>query len=99
MLALIAANLPWLSERVLFVMPRPPSGKREWIRVLEWLLLYGLTGLVASGLEHRAQGERYAQDWEFYVITLCLFMVFALPGFIWHHDLGPHLRRRMRRHR
>jgi len=30
--------------------------------------------------------------WEFYAITLCLFTVFALPGFIYHYDLKKHLK-------
>ncbi len=97
--ALVAANLPWISERVLFVLPAPARGKREWIRVLEWFVLYLIVGLAATGIEVRQQGERYQQDWEFYVTTLCLFLVFALPGFIWHHDLRRHLRRRQRRKR
>lgn len=98
-MALVAASLPWLSERVLFVLPAPAHGKREWVRLLEWLVLYGVVGLAATGMEVRQHGQRYEQDWEFYVTTLCLFLVFALPGFIWHHDLRRHLRRRQRRKR
>jgi hypothetical protein len=99
MMALVAASLPWVSERVLFLLPAPAGGKREWMRLLEWAVLYGVVGLAAVGMELRQQGQRYDQDWEFYVVTLCLFMVFALPGFIWHHDLRRHLRRRQRRKR
>ena len=91
--AIVAANLPWLSERVLFVLRPPAQGKREWIRLLEWLLLYGVIGAVGHGLEYRFTGQLQAQDWEFYVTTLCLFLVFALPGFIYRHDLRRHLRR------
>ncbi|PWG61724.1 DUF2818 family protein [Sediminicurvatus halobius] len=95
-LALVAANLPWLSERPLFLLPVPPRGKREWIRLLEWLLMFGLVGLAGAALEQRTQGQLQDQDWEFWVIVLCLFAVFALPGFIYHHDLRRHLRKRRR---
>ena len=91
--AFIAANLPWLSERFLFVI-RPWGGmKRAWQRWVEWLVLYGIVGGIAFGLEKKATGEIYAQDWEFYAVTFCLFLVFALPGFIYRHDLKHHLRR------
>jgi hypothetical protein len=39
-------------------------------------------------------GEIYSQDWEFYAVALCLFLVFALPGFIYRHDLRQLLQRR-----
>jgi len=91
--ALLAANLPWVSERFLLLLTPPGGGKREWMRLLEWFLLYWIIGGMAVGLEYRITGEIYDQDWEFYVVTLCLFMVFALPGFIYHHDLRKHLRK------
>jgi len=86
-IALLCANLPWLNDRILLVV-RPASGNKHagW-RWLEWLLLYLLTGLIALGLEHKLNGVRYSQGWEFYVVTFCLFMVFALPGFIYRFDL------------
>ena len=93
-LALIAANLPWMTERVLFVLNPPPQGKREWIRLVEWAGMFGVTGLLAAGLEHRVTGEIYAQDWEFWVVNLCLFAILALPGFIYYHDLRRYLRKR-----
>jgi hypothetical protein len=41
----------------------------------------------------------HPQGWEFYVITLALFAMFALPGFIWRYDLRPQLRARKDRTR
>lgn len=82
--ALAAANLPWLSERFLLVVK---LNKTAWWRWLEWLVCYGLTGLLASAFENKLTGGVHTQQWEFYVATLCLFMVFALPGFIYHYDL------------
>ncbi len=93
-LAVAAANLPWLSERIFFLFPAPSGGKRAWMRLLEWLVLYAVVGVLAFGLERRLTGETHAQDWEFYAVTACLFVVFALPGFIYRHDLRRHLDRR-----
>lgn len=98
LVAVLAANLPWLGERFFFFF-NPPGGKtkRAWMRLLEWLVLYLLVGLMAVGLEQKATGDRYAQDWEFYVVTLCLFVVFAIPGFIYRYQLRPILERQRSR--
>ena len=91
LMALVAANLPWLTERRFLVLPGSDQmPKPVWLRLLEWLLLYLLMGLVGLGLEQRLNGEIHAQDWEFYAVTLSLFFVFALPGFIWRHDWKHH---------
>lgn len=90
-IALVAANLPWLTERRFLVLPGSgQTPKPVWLRLLEWLLLYLLIGLVGLGLEHRLNGDIHVQDWEFYAVTLSLFLVFALPGFIWRHDWKHH---------
>lgn len=91
--ALIAANLPWLSERILFVYPPKSGVKRVWVRLLEWLLMYFVVGLIALGLEQKLHGKPHSQDWEFYAVNLFLFLVFALPGFIYRYDLKSHLRK------
>jgi hypothetical protein len=86
-LALIGANLPWLSDRILFVYTPKSGGKPVWIRLLEWLLMYFVVGLIALGLEQKLHGKPHSQDWEFYAVNLFLFLVFALPGFIYRYDL------------
>jgi len=92
--AIVLANLPWLSERIFFVI-RTASGAKHWaVRVLEWLVLFFLTGFLALGLERKMTGAIYAQGWEFYVVGLCLFAVFAIPGLVWHVDLGRRFARR-----
>lgn len=83
LVALIAANLPWLSERFLLLAP---LRKNAWHRWLEWLLWYGVCGVLAVALEYKVTGDVHTQAWEFYVATLCLFMVSALPGFIVHYE-------------
>ena len=90
-LALIAANLPWLNERVFFFM-RPSAGKRAWVRFAEWLVLYFVVGGIAMGLEYKLNGNIYHQTWEFYAVTFCIFLVFALPSFVYRYDLRRHLR-------
>ncbi len=97
--SMVAANLPWLSNRVFFIMEPGSGTKSPWWRLLEWLLLYFLVGGITLGLEQKIAGERHSQDWEFYAVTACLFLVFALPGFIYRTDLRVHLDKARRRAR
>jgi hypothetical protein len=92
--ALAAANLPFANERVfgLFAFPfgkgslkatqtGQARNKPFVARLLELLVLYFLVGLVAWLLESRI-GNVFAQGWEFYAVTGCLFLVLAFPGFV-----------------
>lgn len=88
--ALFAANLPWLSERFLLTIERTKTAVWRW---LEWLIYYGLCAGLAAAMEYHMTGNLYPQAWEFWVATLCLFAVFALPGFIFHYDLKKRLQR------
>jgi len=94
LIAFIAANLPWLSERWFFVFTPKQGVKGPWMRLLEWLVLYFVVGFIALGLEQKLNGSLHSQTWEFYAVNLCLFLVFALPGFIYRYDLKPHLARK-----
>jgi hypothetical protein len=80
-LAVIAANLPFLSERVLFVRALPSGSKPLYWRLLELVLLYGLIGLLSWWLEGRF-GPVHDQGWQFFVTTFALFLVAAYPGFV-----------------
>ncbi len=95
--ALVAANLPWLSDRWFFLFTPPGGRKRAWMCWLEWLVMLALVGVLALGLERKFTGGLHEQDWEFYAVAACLFLVLALPGFIYRYELRPHLRRRRRR--
>jgi len=98
-IAVIAANLPWISDRLFFVI-EPASGKKSpWFRILEWLVLYFIVGGIAYGVEHKAHGETHPQEWEFYAVTFCLFAIFALPGFIYNVDLKPGIEKRKSKNR
>ncbi|MGH3851123.1 MAG: DUF2818 family protein [Pseudonocardiaceae bacterium] len=81
LIALVAANLPFVSERIFFVVS-PAQGKKNlgW-RLLELIVLYFIVGGAAWLLEGRL-GTPHAQRWEFYAITACMFLVFAYPGFV-----------------
>lgn len=82
-LALVAANLPFLVERRFFVLPSPHGKKFAW-RLLELVLLYFLVGAV-SWLVERNLGATQPQRWEFYAVTACLFLVFAYPGYVYRY--------------
>jgi hypothetical protein len=82
-LAFAGANLPFLSERLLGVMPRP-GGKNLLTRVAELIAMYFIVGGIGLLLEKRA-GQIAPQGWEFYAITGALFITFAFPGFVWRY--------------
>jgi hypothetical protein len=81
LLAVLAANLPFFSERVLGVISWRAPVKPFWLRLLELFVLYLVVGLIAFLLEARI-GNRFPQRWEFYAVTGCLFIVLAYPGFV-----------------
>lgn len=83
--ALVAANLPFLNERWLLVGPTADhQSKPFWVRLLELCVLYILLGLFAFVLEQRV-GQVHAQGWEFYAITITLFLTLAFPGFVYRY--------------
>jgi hypothetical protein len=81
LLAAVAANLPFISQRILIVGPRPAHKALGW-RLLEWLLAAALT-LVAGFLLESRIGQRQPQGWQFYAAFACLFATLAFPGFVW----------------
>lgn len=91
--AFIAANLPWISERFFGLISLKSDKKSVWMTLLEWFSLYLMIGMIALGIEKKFTSEIYSQGWEFYASTFCLFIVFALPGFIYRFDLKHLLQR------
>ena len=59
----------------------PARTKSFFARLLELLVLYFIVGALAWLLESSI-GNVFAQGWEFYAITGCLFVVLAFPGFV-----------------
>jgi hypothetical protein len=82
--ALIAANLPFVNERLFIVGPRRLPNKVLGWRLLELLLLFGATIGLGMLLEARI-GQRHPQKWEFYAAAFAMFVTFAFPGFIWRY--------------
>ena len=81
-LALILANLPFLSRRLFGVLPL--KHKHFGHHLLELAAGFLLTGVLAYVLEQRS-GQVHPQDWEFYAGTVCLYLVFAFPAFVWRY--------------
>jgi len=81
LLALFCANIPFFNERLFAAIPTRLVVKPVWLRLIELLCLYLFVGLMAQLLESRI-GNVFSQGWEFYAVTLCLFLVFAYPGFV-----------------
>ncbi len=90
-LALAAANSPFFSERLFLVLPMKGGSKGFAWRLLEWSVWYCALGGVAYLLEAK-MGAVQHQRWEFYVVTLCLFLVFAYPGFVYRYFWRKHSR-------
>ena len=83
-LALICANLPFVNQRVLALVPARWPSKPFWLRGAELVAMYVVVGLIGFGIES-SQGNAFPQGWQFYAITACLMLVFAFPGFTWQY--------------
>jgi hypothetical protein len=82
-IAIVAANLPWFSERLLYVIPLKATSKNLAWCLAELILLYFIVGMIALYAEYASFGGITSQDWEFYSVTACLFLVLSFPGFIY----------------
>lgn len=80
-LAMVAANLPFVSNRFFLLIPlkRPP--KSLWLRLAELIILYFVVGFIGLALENRI-GQIYPQHWEFYAVSASMFLVLAFPGYV-----------------
>jgi hypothetical protein len=66
---------------------RPAAPVKPFIdRFLEVLVSYVLVGTLGKALELNL-GNAFTQGWEFYAVTLALFLVLAYPGFVWRYML------------
>lgn len=84
MIAFVAANLPFFSERLFLLFKLKAAAKPLVLRLFELLVLYFLVGLIAFLLESKL-GAPHKQHWEFYAVTFSLFLVFAYPGFVYRY--------------
>ncbi|MBF6616595.1 MAG: DUF2818 family protein [Candidimonas sp.] len=53
-------------------------------RLLELLAFYGLVGTLGFALEANV-GNTFSHTWEFYAVTLSLFVVLGYPGFVYRY--------------
>ncbi|WP_373753465.1 DUF2818 family protein [Neisseria sp. CCUG17229] len=82
LLALIFANAPFLTNKLLGVIP--VAKKHFGHHLLELFIGFGITAALAYLLESRA-GAVHPQEWEFYAVTVCLYLIFAFPCFVWRY--------------
>lgn len=92
-LALVSANLPFLTERVFALLPWRRGGavvtKPFWLRLVELLVFYAL--VIALGFAFEAAlGNPFRQGWEFYAITFSLYLVLGYPGFVYRYLFKRH---------
>ena len=80
LVAVCAANLPFLSSRLFAVWPLSQSKSLAW-RLLELVVYYFAVGGLGLLLEKHA-GQIAPQGWEFYAVTGTLFITLAFPGFV-----------------
>ena len=81
LLAIIAANLPFLSAKLFFVFSIAPK-KFFWLTLTEFIVYFFLVGMLARFLEIQSYGAVYKQGIVFYIISLILFVIFAFTGFV-----------------
>jgi len=83
LIAVVAANLPFVNERLFVVGPARRPKVIGW-RLLELVVLWGVTLAIGFALEARA-GQIQPQGWEFYAALGFAFLTFAFPGFVWRY--------------
>jgi hypothetical protein len=57
------------------------GSKPGFARIFELLVLYVILLGIALGIES-SQGNAFAQGWQFYAVTVCLYLVLGFPGFV-----------------
>lgn len=82
LLMLLLANLAWISDKWMGLVSSQ-RGKQLWQRFAELLSSYFLTLGLAYLIERSVIGQVWKQGWEFYAVTLALFIVLSFPGFIY----------------
>ncbi len=83
LLALLAANLPFVNQRLLVLGPVRQPKSLAW-RLLELVLLYFVVGGIGLALENNA-GQIAPQGWEFYAVSGAMFLTLAFPGFVYRY--------------
>jgi DNA integrity scanning protein DisA with diadenylate cyclase activity len=90
--AIVLANIPFILSNRLFLFIKVPH-KSIVVNLIEWFFYFILTGIFAYLLENKSMGHVAEQTWEFYTITLFMFIIFAFPGFIYRYNLKQFLKK------
>lgn len=80
LVALAAANAAYVSPKFLFF--KTLKDKHVGWCLLEMVFWYALIGLIGYSLESMI-GNVFPKRWEFFAVSICLFLVAAFPGFTW----------------
>jgi hypothetical protein len=80
----VSANFPFLTESLFGIWRLKRGEKSFFIRLIELTLLYFVVLGIARMLESNA-GNVFNQGWQFYAVTVCLFLVLAFPGFTFRY--------------
>ncbi|GKT12197.1 MAG: hypothetical protein ISEC1_P1172 [Thiomicrorhabdus sp.] len=83
----VLANVPFFMGNRLFLFIKI-AHKSVLVNFIEWFFYFVITGLFAYLLENKSMGHVASQTWEFYTITLFMFLIFAFPGFIYRYNLN-----------
>lgn len=83
-IAMVAANLPWLSGRLCGVVPLKGRKHLGW-HLAELMLLYFLVGSIAHLAMQRSSDMASPHSWEFYAVTAGMFVTFSFPGWIYRY--------------
>ena len=75
------ANFPYFTESLFGFYRLKQAHKSALIRIVELVILYFLMLGVAYAIES-VIGNAFPQGWQFYAVTVCLYLVLGFPGFV-----------------
>ncbi|RZL10339.1 MAG: DUF2818 family protein [Rubrivivax sp.] len=81
--AVVAANLPFLNQRLFLLGPARRPKPTVW-HLLELLTYAILVAVLGRAMENQV-GQAAPQRWEFYAIWACVFLTLSFPGFVWRY--------------
>ena len=74
-------NFPYFTESLFGFYRLKQAPKSALIRIVELVTLYFLMIGVAYAIES-VIGNAFPQGWQFYAVTVCLYLVLGFPGFV-----------------
>ncbi|WP_432785223.1 hypothetical protein AAEX37_02114 [Oligella sp. MSHR50489EDL] len=89
----------FLASLILFALPlftvsRQVPVKSFAVRIFELLAFYFFVGAIGFVIESY-YANAHSQQWQFYAIALCLYIVLAYPGFVYRHLFRNRFNRRL----